>query len=177
MIQALWSNNSQANTFLWSSWYVSGAFVSWRSGAIDVCPPKKESIQWQAYKTCKWPQFNKKTFFRPFCCNDWSHSFEFYWYKNHKFKNRSEFRIQNQYKKTLISNYKIVSFFWAQSFILSIVLLGYVMWLFGCFVTIFFFFSEMDNHQALLAFLSLPPYFLSLLFWCFLMFVSVFIWK
>ena len=47
-----------------------------------------------------------------------------------------------------------------------LVLLGFVMWLFGCFVTIFFFFSGMNNHQALLVFLSFPPYFVSLLFWC-----------
>ena len=44
------------------------------------------------------------------------------------------------------------------------------MWLFGCFVTIFFFLG-MDNNQASLVFLSFPPYFVSLLFCCFLMFV------
>ena len=37
-------------------------------------------------------------------------------------------------------------------------LLGFVMWLFGCSVTIFFF-QGWTNHQALLAFLSFPPYF------------------
>ena len=49
--------------------------------------------------------------------------------------------------------------FRAQSF--CFVSLGFVMWLFGCFVTIFL---GMDNHQALLAFLSFPPYIVSLLF-------------
>ena len=45
-----------------------------------------------------------------------------------------------------------------------------------CYVVIwmfcnYFFFSGMDNNQASLAFLSFPLYFVSLLFWCFLMFV------
>ena len=53
-----------------------------------------------------------------------------------------------------------------------LVLLGFVMWLFGCFVTIFF--SGMDNNQASLAFLSFPPYFVFLLFCCFLMFAYFF---